>query len=477
VEGDWVQARFNRPLWTGDRLWTDRGARAELQIGGAALFASPESSLAVLTYDDDRAQFEITQGTVEIFVRSLGRNDTIEIDTPNLAFVVRVPGRYRIDVRNDGESTGVTVLRGEGEAFGTRTAYMLRAGQGYRFYGADLADYDAEPLHVAGAFDSWVDGRVRYYERSQSARYVSTDMVGYADLDAYGTWRNVANYGAVWVPTRVDAGWAPYRYGHWSWVEPWGWTWIDDAPWGFAPFHYGRWAYVDNRYWAWVPGPRNAAPVYAPALVAFVGGASFSASVSSGPGVAWFPLAPGEVYRPGYNASREYFTRRERHQHGREREQRHQRLQQPAHGSALREHQQHQRGDRRSDAGVRAVAARATRGRANEPGCIAGNAGRRGRACRASESKRGRRSAARTGETRPAHRRSQSGSEGSAAARAAVGRAPPGSDEAAAGQAGRSRGCREGCAAPAERDRGAGRARSTADSCSAAGRARQGSRA
>jgi hypothetical protein len=308
-ETDWLQARINRPLWTGDRLWTDRGARAELQIGGAAIFAAPESSLAVLAYDDDRAQFEITQGTVEIFVRSLGRNDTIEIDTPHLAFVVRVPGRYRIDVRNDGESTAVAVVRGEGEAFGTRTAYMLRAGQGYRFYGADLADYDAEPVRVAGAFDTWVDGRVRNYERSQSARYVSTDMVGYADLDAYGTWRNVANYGAVWVPTRVETGWAPYRYGHWSWVEPWGWTWIDDAPWGFAPFHYGRWAHVDNRYWAWVPGPRNAAPVYAPALVAFVGGANFSASVSSGPGVAWFPLAPGEVYRPGYNASREYFTR------------------------------------------------------------------------------------------------------------------------------------------------------------------------
>jgi hypothetical protein len=142
---------------------------------------------------------------------------------------------------------------------------------------------------------------VQRYERSASARYVSQDMVGSADLDAYGTWRTVANYGPVWVPSRVDADWAPYRYGHWSWVEPWGWTWVDDAPWGFAPFHYGRWAYVDNRYWGWVPGPRNAAPVYAPALVAFVG--------STGPSIAWFPLAPGEIYRPAYNASREYFTR------------------------------------------------------------------------------------------------------------------------------------------------------------------------
>ena len=136
-------------------------------------------------------------------------------------------------------------------------------------------------------------------------------MIGYADLDCLRHLAHGANYGPVWVPTRVDAGWAPYRYGHWTWVDPWGWTWIDDAPWGFAPFHYGRWAYVDNRYWGWVPGSAQRAPVYAPALVAFVGGDNFRLSVSSGPtaGVAWFPLAPGEVYRPAYTASRDYFTR------------------------------------------------------------------------------------------------------------------------------------------------------------------------
>jgi hypothetical protein len=111
----------------------------------------------------------------------------------------------------------------------------------------------------------------------------------------------------VWIPARVASGWAPYRYGRWAWVEPWGWTWIDDAPWGFAPFHYGRWAYVRNR-WVWAPGVVVRRPVYAPALVAFVGGSHFSVSASfgSGGGVAWFPLAPGEVYRPAYHASDRY---------------------------------------------------------------------------------------------------------------------------------------------------------------------------
>ena len=109
-----------------------------------------------------------------------------------------------------------------------------------------------------------------------SVRYVPRAMIGVEDLDDNGTWSIVAAYGTVWVP-RVPAGWAPYRFGHWAWIEPWGWTWIDDAPWGFAPFHYGRWAFVGDR-WVWIPGAIVARPVYAPALVVFVGGNGWSVS-------------------------------------------------------------------------------------------------------------------------------------------------------------------------------------------------------
>ena len=137
-------------------------------------------------------------------------------------------------------------------------------------------------------------------------------MIGYEDLDDYGEWRHVPQYGDVWVPTTVPAGWAPYHNGHWAWISPWGWTWVDDAPWGFAPFHYGRWAYVDGT-WAWCPGPVATAdatvaprPVYAPALVAWVG--SPQLGQSSGGGVAWLPLGPREVYVPPYRVSQTYVT-------------------------------------------------------------------------------------------------------------------------------------------------------------------------
>ena len=142
---------------------------------------------------------------------------------------------------------------------------------------------------------------------------MSRDVIGYQQLDTYGEWRNDTAWGPVWVPRVSVADWAPYRYGHWSWIAPWGWTWIDDAPWGFAPFHYGRWAYVGTR-WAWVPGPRLVRPVYAPALVAFVGGSgsngpNWSIAVGAGqPGVAWFPLGPADMWRPGFRASRNYIS-------------------------------------------------------------------------------------------------------------------------------------------------------------------------
>ena len=131
-------------------------------------------------------------------------------------------------------------------------------------------------------------------------------MTGYEDLDDYGRWQYVGGYGTVWVPSNVASDWAPYRDGHWAYIDPWGWTWVDDEPWGFAPFHYGRWAYAGSR-WCWVPGPVAVRPVYAPALVAFVGGVGIS--IGGGPGVGWFPLAPGEVYVPYYRGSRGYVER------------------------------------------------------------------------------------------------------------------------------------------------------------------------
>jgi hypothetical protein len=314
---DWVSAVLNRPITTGDKLWTDQGARAELHIGLAAIRLGDQTGFSVLNLDDRMMQLRLTEGTLNLRVRRLEQNESIEVDTPNLAFSVLRPGRYRFNVNEAGDTTIVNVREGEGEVTGGGSTYTVHPGQQGVFTGTDSLGADIEALPDLDDFDSWCDERDLREDHSVARQYVSDDVIGYQDLDDYGGWRPVPEYGTVWFPHVTVVGWAPYRFGHWIWVSPWGWTWVDDAPWGFAPFHYGRWVFVGGG-WGWVPCPPRAAavayvrPVYAPALVAWVGGPHFAAGIAFGGGfaagvnVGWFPLGPREVFVPSYPVSRTY---------------------------------------------------------------------------------------------------------------------------------------------------------------------------
>jgi hypothetical protein len=303
---DWAQASLNRPVVTGDRIWTEPGARDELQLGNAAIRMDGATLLNVLNLDDQAMQVQLTQGTLNIRVRPARFGGTIEVDTPNLALTIQRPGHYRVSVDPSGQTTLVRVADGQAQVYGPANAYLVGPNQAYRFAGTELRDMQFADANRRDAFDRWSAERDRRAERAVAARYVSPALVGYEDLDDYGSWRTVEGYGPVWTPRRVARDWAPYRDGHWAWVAPWGWTWVDDAPWGFAVSHYGRWANFGGS-WGWVPGPASAQPVYAPALVVFVG-ALASPRRDAGPSVAWFPLAPREVYRPPYQASQRYVT-------------------------------------------------------------------------------------------------------------------------------------------------------------------------
>ncbi len=304
-EGDWVQAVVNRPLTTGDNLWADKDSRAELQTGSTSIRVDSETSLTVLDLDDRTTQFKLSQGSIIVRVRHLDDEDQFEIDTPNLAFQIQRTGEYRVDVSADGNETDTTVWHGRGEVTGGGASYVVVAGQKARFNGSDQLDHEIDQIPNHDDFDNFAFQRDEREDHAESSNYISPEMTGAEDLDEYGHWRYVADYGPVWAPAGVAPGWAPYRYGHWVFVEPWGWTWVEDEPWGFAPFHYGRWAFVESS-WCWVPGPVVVRPVYAPALVAFVGGGGFGVGVGVGVGVAWFPLAPREVYVPWYRTSPGY---------------------------------------------------------------------------------------------------------------------------------------------------------------------------
>jgi FecR protein len=302
---EWAAADSNRPVTSGDKIWADADARAEISIGSAVVRLASATGFSFLNLDEHGAQMQVSAGTVSVHVRSM--SDTLELDTPNVAVALLGPGDYRVEVNDAGDTTAVKVSGGTAEVTGGGQDFAVHPQQLATFTGTDEVSEDVASLGAPDAFDRWAYARDRQAQEAQAWSYVSPDVVGAEDLDQNGTWESTPDDGSVWAPNTVAVGWAPYRFGHWVWVAPWGWSWVDDAPWGFAPFHYGRWTTFGGR-WCWVPGPRRGNAVYAPALVAWVGGGPLSASASFAAtgGVAWFPLGPHEVYVPAYPASPTY---------------------------------------------------------------------------------------------------------------------------------------------------------------------------
>lgn len=303
----WTYATLNYPVVSGNSFWTEPNAKAEIQIGSDAIRMDGGTEIDINELDDKGTRIEISQGAVNLHVGDVEKGEIYQIITPHETINLLQPGTYRVKTGgpNSNAADEVAVLRGRTQVGDPQTSLTINAGETAFIQPGNPPLINVQAT-AATPFDNWSLERDNFEEPRQVTRYVSQEMTGYEDLDRYGTWQPDPTYGNVWIPTEVPVGWQPYHYGHWVFVSPWGWTWIDEAPWGFAPFHYGRWAYVHN-HWGWVPGHVVRHPVYAPALVAFIGGSGFSVSISTGERpVGWFPLGPNEAYRPGYHVSRNY---------------------------------------------------------------------------------------------------------------------------------------------------------------------------
>ncbi|HEY3170988.1 MAG TPA: DUF6600 domain-containing protein, partial [Thermoanaerobaculia bacterium] len=298
---DWQPADRNVPMTLGDRIYTGGRSRIELQVhGGDFVRLGSRTDFAALNLTDDTKQFSLRSGVASIQIRRLSESEIFEIDTPNAAVTFDRPGDYRVDVDENG-FTRISAWSGSATVAAGGGQIPLYSGEAMEIEGIDAPRYDIVALRRPDAWDLWVRERQDRRIRARSYRYVSADIVGADDLDEFGRWEQVRDYGWVWSPTNVSADWAPYRSGHWIWQDPWGWTWVSAEPWGWAPYHYGRWAMVSSR-WCWVPvAPTTRFVEYSPALVAFVGGGpGWSASISIGGGgfVGWFPLGPRDPFSP-----------------------------------------------------------------------------------------------------------------------------------------------------------------------------------
>jgi hypothetical protein len=267
------------------------------------------TALSFLNLDENIMQVRIAEGAINFRVRELREGDLYEVDTPNLAFTVKQAGAFRVEVDENGDATRVTAIRGEGEVTAGNKTYAVHAGERAEFTGGDDPQYQVSAAPGPDGLDQWAAERDLREDNSTSARYVSRDVPGYSDLDDSGSWNEEPDYGQVWYPNDVAVGWAPYSYGYWNWVGPWGWTWIGYEPWGYAPFHYGRWAFIGSR-WGWCPGPIFARPFFGPAFVGFLGGSRFGVGFGFGGGfgVGWFPLGFREPFFPGFRASRTFIN-------------------------------------------------------------------------------------------------------------------------------------------------------------------------
>ncbi len=309
---DWAPATLNRPFTIGDYLYTDDGAQAELHMDVAVLRMGPQTSFGFLNLDDQTTQIKLTEGDFYVRLRNFTSDQVFEVDTPNGAVTLLQNGVYRFRVDPNGQWSFILVRNGQAQVTGGGQSFLLDENESANISGTDQLAYDVEAAPAPDDFDNWAAQRDQREAHLQAAQYVAPTVIGYEDLDDNGDWQQSSDYGPVWYPRQVDSGWAPYHNGHWAWIDPWGWTWVDDQSWGFAPFHYGRWVFASGR-WGWSPGPRvgGSRPYYAPALVAWFGGAHWGVSIGiggGGPALGWVPLGYGEVYTPPYTCSQRYFS-------------------------------------------------------------------------------------------------------------------------------------------------------------------------
>ncbi|MDT7688623.1 MAG: hypothetical protein QOE46_1382 [Acidobacteriota bacterium] len=302
-DDEWTSARLNTPLVEGDLLATGRDSRLEIQSDSRNFIrVGPESVLKVVTLRDEGIALSLNEGTATFRLARFDRDkEYFELDAPGTTIAAEKTGQYRVDVDHNG-GVNVTVREdGRARIYSQTSGFILRNNRTARFAreGSDEGDWE---VGAAAQFDEWAhwnDERESYlasrlhYEGRD--RYYDADIYGAEELDLYGDWVYTRDYGYVWRPHTTVVNnyydWAPYRYGHWEWCAPYGWTWIADESWGWAPYHYGRWVYINNN-WCWAPrgyGYPYHRAWWRPALVAFV-----TIDFGRDRHVCWYPLTYGQ---------------------------------------------------------------------------------------------------------------------------------------------------------------------------------------
>jgi hypothetical protein len=301
--GQSTAATVNTPVVPGDQVATGDRSRTEVQLDFANIMRLDQRTDAkIADLEQNKINIQLASGLVDYTVYK-GTQADAEIDTPNMGVHPLAPGIYRIQVNSPTE-TLLIVRQGEAEVLTNQGSTKIEAGQIIQIHGADNPEYKIDPAPGGDDFDKWCGDRDRQIESAQAWQHTDPQYTGSSDLDAYGQWSEVPDYGWCWTP-QVDAGWVPYSAGYWGWEPYWGYTWISAEPWGWAPYHYGRW-FMYGGGWRWWPGRGFGGGIWSPGYVSFFGfGRGFGVGFGFG-SIGWLALGPRDVFHPWFGAGHSF---------------------------------------------------------------------------------------------------------------------------------------------------------------------------
>ena len=196
-------------------------ALAEVDYGGGQFRLAGDTNLHVSRLDERQLALFIASGSVIVRVRVLEPDDSVRVDTPATQVALDAAGALP-DRRRARTAARRRVIVREGEAevaTPAATQQVLPGPDGRIDRRRRTSSADIRNGGGIDGFDAWSAARDRVYEaaarervrlaRRWSARPTSTPMA---------RWQTYPDYGAVWFPT-VEPEWAPYRFGHWTWLS------------------------------------------------------------------------------------------------------------------------------------------------------------------------------------------------------------------------------------------------------------------
>ena len=202
--GDWVATSLNTPVVAGDVLASSAGSRAEVQLDFADIIRlASQTQAKIADLSRSHIQIQVSQGNVNLSMFQ-GGNAEVEVDTPNVSIRPSKNGRYLIQVNSDSE-TNVIVRNGEAEVSTPQGSTTVAEGEMITIHGTDDPEYKTDPAPGPDDWDTWNLSRDNLIRNNPGVQHTNSYYTGTQDLDTYGHWVYVPNYGQVWTPNDQPA--------------------------------------------------------------------------------------------------------------------------------------------------------------------------------------------------------------------------------------------------------------------------------